>query len=164
MDYLNNDCAPDIMRFFSAKLGGRKTGCYYIFLLGIGEENLPLFSEQQINFIKYVSSMLPLVRRHEYEIIKLLLDGSINEAQIYDFFKRDEEYYHEEEVEHAIRFMIKNKAISKIDGMLSLNVSVDDQLREYLDDLLEYGLVRYDSEYMYHEKFVLWNNYRVDQV
>lgn len=164
MDYLNNDCAPDIMRFFSAKLGGRKTGCYYSFLLGIGEENLPLFSEQQINFIKYVSSMLPLVRRHEYEIIKLLLDGSINEAQIYDFFKRDEEYYHEEEVEHAIRFMIKNKAISKIDGMLSLNVSVDDQLREYLDDLLEYGLVRYDSEYMYHEKFVLWNNYRVDQV
>lgn len=164
MDYLNNDCAPDLMRFFSSKISNKKTGCYYSFLKGIGEENLPLFTEAQIDFIKYVSSLLPLVRRHEYEIIKLLMDEALKEKQIYDFFESDKESYKVEEIEHAIRFMIKKKAVIRKEDMLSLNVEMDDQLREYLDDLLEYGLVRYDSEYMYHEKFVLWNNYRMDQV
>ncbi len=164
MDYLNNDCAPDLMRFFSTKISNRKTGCYYSFLLGIGEENLPIFTDAQVGFIKYVSSLLPLVRRHEYEIIKLLLDEDLKEDQIYEFFKKDYDDFKSEEVEHAIRFMLKNKAIIRDEDTLKLNVDMDDQLHEYMDDLLEYGLVRYDAEYMYHEKFVLWNNYRMDQV
>lgn len=164
MDYLNNDCAPDIMRFFNTKIGGRKTCCYYSFLVGIGEENLPLFTDSQMAFIKYASSLLPLVRCHEYEIIKMLLNGSIEEKSIYGFFEQDIDHFKAEEVEHAIRFMLKNKAIVKSGNMFALNVTMDDQLREYLEDLIEYGLVRYDSEYMNHEKFVLWNNYRMDQV
>ena len=60
--------------------------------------------------------------------------------------------------------MLKNKAIVQDGSSFALNVTIDDQLREYLEDLIEYGLVRYDSEYMNHEKFVLWNNYRMDQV
>lgn len=164
MDYLNNDCAPDLLRFFNTKMGGRKTCCYYNFLAGIGEENLPLFSESQINFIKYVSSLLPLVRSHEYEIIQMLINGEIEESVVYNHFEKDTEHYKSEEVDHAIKFMLKNKALVRSDGMLKLNVNMDDQLREYLDDLLEYGLVRYDSEYLNHEKFVLWNNYRMDQV
>lgn len=164
MDYLNNDCAPDLLRFFNTKMGGRKTCCYYNFLAGIGEENLPLFSESQINFIKYVSSLLPLVRSHEYEIIQMLINGEVEESVVYNHFEKDTEHYKAEEVDHAIKFMLKNKAIVSSDGILKLNVNMDDQLREYLDDLLEYGLVRYDSEYLNHEKFVLWNNYRMDQV
>lgn len=164
MDYLNNDCAPDLLRFFNTKMGGRKTCCYYNFLAGIGEENLPLFTESQINFIKYVSSLLPLVRSHEYEIIQMLINGEVEESVIYNHFEKDTEHYKAEEVDHAIKFMLKNKALVRSDGILKLNVNMDDQLREYLDDLLEYGLVRYDSEYLNHEKFVLWNNYRMDQV
>ena len=48
MDFINNDCAPDLMRFLQIKIGGRKTGCYYAFLQGIEEENLPVFSDDQI--------------------------------------------------------------------------------------------------------------------
>lgn len=47
MDYLNNDCAPDILRFMSVKTQGKKNCSYYNFLRGIGEENLPLFSDRQ---------------------------------------------------------------------------------------------------------------------
>ena len=75
---------------------------------------------------------------------------------IYDFFEQDIDHFKAEEVEHAIRFMLKNKAIVKSGNMFALNVTMDDQLREYLEDLIEYGLVRYDSEYMNHEKFVLF--------
>lgn len=164
MDYLNNDCAPDLLRFFTVKINNRKTGCYYNFLAGIGEDNIPLFSEEQIEFIKYVSSLLPLVRAHEYEIIKLLMSDVLEEGTVHDFFRKNTEHYKQEEVEHALKFMIKNGAIIKENGLIRLNVVLDDQLCEYLDDLLEYGLVRYDSEYMYNEKFVLWNNYRMDQV
>lgn len=61
MDYLNNDCAPDLIRFMSIKIGGKKTGCYYNFLSGIDEEQLPVFSQGQIACITYLSGLLPLV-------------------------------------------------------------------------------------------------------
>nr|WP_297708516.1 DUF3427 domain-containing protein [uncultured Butyrivibrio sp.] len=164
MDYLNNDCAPDLMRFFNVKITNRKTGCYYSFLQGIGEEHLPLFSEEQVGFIKYVSSLLPLVRVHEYLIIKYLLDCGKTEGELYQKLKLEIENCKDEEIEHALRFMIKKHAIVRREDTLELNVEMDDQLEEYLLDLLEYGLIRYDAEYVNHEKFVLWNNYRMDQV
>jgi len=43
MDYLNNDCAPDILRFMSVKIDGKKTTSYYNFLRGIQEKDLPVF-------------------------------------------------------------------------------------------------------------------------
>lgn len=47
VDFLNNDCAPDIMRFMQVKIKGRKTGCYYSFLQGIGETRLPIFRKNR---------------------------------------------------------------------------------------------------------------------
>ncbi len=41
---------------------------------------------------------------------------------------------------------------------------MDDQLEEYLKDLLEYGLTQYENDYKNSEKFLLWHNYRMDQV
>lgn len=41
MDYMNNDCAPDLLKFMSTRIGGRKTTSYYEFLTGIDEERLP---------------------------------------------------------------------------------------------------------------------------
>ena len=45
VDYINNDCAPDLIRFMSVKTQNRKNCSYYNFLKGIGEENLPLFDK-----------------------------------------------------------------------------------------------------------------------
>ena len=45
-----------------------------------------------------------------------------------------------------------------------LNVKLDSQLREYLNDLLEYGTTRYYAEFGEEIGFKLWRNYRMDQV
>lgn len=85
MDFLNNDCAPDLLRFMSIKIGGKKNVSYYNFLKGIEEENLPTFTDAQINFANYLSAMLPLVRKHEYLIFDCLLRGIKKLSAVEDF-------------------------------------------------------------------------------
>ena len=164
MDFLNNDCAPDLMRFLQIKIGGRKTGCYYSFLQGIEEENLPVFSEDQIAFIKYTSSLLPLVRPHEFIAIRILLSGPVSEKELRRSLFTEIQNCTDAEVDHAIRFMIKKGAIKQTPEVLSLNIEIDQQFSEYLEDLLSYGVTQYESSYKNAEKFILWHNYRMDQV
>lgn len=69
VDYLNNDYAPDLIKFMQSRIGGRKNSSYLGFLQAIGEDDLPSFDERQESFIKYVSDMLPIVRPYEYLMI-----------------------------------------------------------------------------------------------
>ncbi len=165
MDYLNNDCAPDLMRFMQAKLDGHKTGCYYMFLKGIGEDNLPVYTEQQVQFLKYVSALLPLVREDEYIVLKYLLFGPMEDKSLRDVLRKELEKCSEEEMDHVLRFMLKKEAI-KVDEVnrYRLNVDIDEQLREELEDLIEYGLTQYGVTYRNCDKFALYHNYRIDQV
>ena len=164
MDYLNNDCAPNLMRFMQIKINGRKTGCYYSFLHGIGEGNLPVFDENQVTLIKYVSSLLPLVRKHEYIALSKLLDEHCEKEALSKYLLDTVDKSNIEEINHTLRFMEKKGAIKVIDNVVRLNVRIDDQFREYMDDLLKYGLTQYDETYRNSEKFVLWHDYRMDQV
>jgi hypothetical protein len=43
-------------------------------------------------------------------------------------------------------------------------VDIDDQFREYLNDLLDYGVTRYIADNGEETGFKLWQNYRMDQV
>lgn len=162
MDYFNNDCAPDLMKFMSVKLDGKKAGCYYNFLRSIHEESIPLFSEAQVDFLKYVSSLLPLVRPYEYQIIyELLNKNSINEENLREILKKctNEEY------DHVIRFMLKEDALILKNDVYTLNLEIDEEFQKHLEDLLEYGLTKYDTEYQNSkEQFLLWKSYRMDQV
>lgn len=161
MDYLNNDCAPDLIRFMSIKIGGRKTGCYYQFLSGIEEEHLPLFTPEQVDLISYLSGLLPLVRPHEYEIVRCLLDGK-NTVDIIDRELVERiPGYETKQLSHALQFL---KVVKREGAVLSLPVAMDDQLREYLDDLLTYGVTRYYIDNGEEFGFKLWQNYRMDQV
>lgn len=165
MDFLNNDCAPDLMRFFQTKIGGKKTGCYYSFLLGIGEDNLPMYSEKQVAFIKYTSSLLPLVRPHEYVVIQnLIANGPMDKADLETLLLQTVSECTTDQISHTLRFMLKKGAIIEKDNNLLLNVNIDEQFREYLEDLLSYGITQYDNSYKHAEKFILWHNYRMDQV
>ncbi len=164
MDFINNDCAPNLMRFLQIKIGGRKTGCYYSFLQGIGEENLPIFSENQITFIKYASSLLPLVRPHEFLAIRALLSNAVSKSTLKRIISEEISNCSDVEVDHAIRFMFKKGAIREETELLSLNVAIDDQFTEYIEDLLTYGITQYESLYTNNERFILWHNYRMDQV
>lgn len=160
VDYINNDCAPDLIRFMSVKTQGRKNCSYYNFMKGIGEEGLPVFSDDQVNFINYLSGLLPLVRPHEYRIVKNLLNGSKTHIELNEALS-DIHGYSSEELEHALEFM---QFITIDNGTITLSISMDDQLLEYVKDLIEYGLIRYTIDNGDETGFKLWLNYRMDQV
>lgn len=161
MDYFNNDCAPDLIRFMSVKIGGKKTCSYYNYLVGIGEENLPIFSENQIDFANYISGMLPLVRTHEYEIIRCILDGTHSICDIDRILAEKISGYDSKQLEHALKFM---SFIKEENGNLYLQVQIDEQFKEYLSDVLCYGITRYNADNGSEIGFKLWQNYRMDQV
>ena len=161
VDYINNDCAPDLIRFMSIKTRGKKNCSYYNFLRGIGEENLPVFTEKQIDFINYLSGLLPLVRVHEYQIVKLLLDGPKTYQEIVMYLTETVQGFVPAELEHALTYL---QFVEKDRDILRLSVPMDDQLLEYVQDLIEYGLIRYVIDNGNETGFKLWLNYRMDQV
>lgn len=171
MDYINNDCAPDILRFLSIKIGGKKCVSYYNFLHGIldgideDEKLLPIFTDRQVDFANYLSAMLPLVRRHEYEIFKCLISGENNIETIEKYFIENVHGYKHEELEHALKYMVQNGFVNVNGNTINLiDVSLDEQFVEYLDDLLNYGLTRYYVDFGESPDFKLWHSYRMDQV
>lgn len=161
MDYLNNDCAPDLIRFMSIKIGGKKTGCYYNFLSGIEEEQLPVFSQSQIDCITYLSGLLPLVRPHEFEIVRCLIAGVTDMEEIHRELSQKIPGYERQQFTHALEFL---KVVTREGNALSFQAELDDQLREYLEDLLSYGLTRYYAENGEETGFRPWQSYRMDQV
>lgn len=163
MDYLNNDCAPDLLRFMNVKIGGRKTNSYYKFLQGIDEEHLPVFNDLQIAFINYLSNLLPLVRKHEYLIFDCLVHDKTTLAEIEDVLKESTTDYRREEFNHALEFL-PTEFVAVKNEHLQLLVDLDDQFQEYVEDLLEYGLTRYTVDYGDTNDFMLWKSYRMDQV
>ena len=164
MDFLNNDCAPDLLRFMSIKIGGKKNVSYYNFLKGIEEENLPTFTDAQINFANYLSAMLPLVRKHEFLIFDCLSRGINNLSDIEDFLMQNIEGCRKEEIEHALFYMYNSGFVTESSGELSLNIDIDQEFDEYVKDLISYGLTRYLIDFGDASDFKLWQSYRMDQV
>ncbi|MGE4284579.1 MAG: DUF3427 domain-containing protein, partial [Clostridia bacterium] len=164
MDYLNNDCAPDLIRFMNIKIGGRKNKSYYNFLKGIYEADLPVFSEQQVNFLNYLSDMLPLVRQNEYLIVKNILDENNSINAIKNALANTIIKYTDAQFNHAIKFMLASKLITLHNEIVSIQVPIDDQYREWIKDLINYGLTRYIIDFGDTEDFKLWSSYRMDQV
>ena len=170
VDYLNNDYAPDLIKFMQSRISGRKNASYYGFLRAIGEENLPSFDERQESFVKYVSEMLPIVRPYEYLIIQKLLDnaGSAKMSEIKRHVQINASSYDEASFNHAIQYMIKDGFFVSQDQTLSLNdIKLGVELDEYLRDLIEYGLGKYDVDFSGadpNRRFHLWGKYRKEQV
>jgi superfamily II DNA or RNA helicase len=161
MDYINNDCAPDLIRFMSVKTQGKKNCSYYNFLRGIEEENLPVFSDEQISFVNYLSGLLPLVWVYEYGIIRCLLGGLETYQQIIDKLMEKMSRFRIEEYQHALTFL---QFVNKTDEGLAISVTLDDQFTDYLEDLISYGLTRFEIDNGDETGFKLWQNYRIDQV
>lgn len=164
MDYLNNDCAPDLLRFLNIKIGGKKNCSYYNFLKGIDEENLPIFSDEQVEFLNYVSNMLPLVRKHEYVIIRCLLKGIYNLSEIYDILQAEIADLSIGQFEHALLYMQKSGYFNVDETRVWFTLEINKEVQEYLEDLINYGLTRYFSENGDSSDFRLWASYRMDQV
>lgn len=163
MDYVNSDYAPNLLKFMKIKIEGRKTNSYYGFLKGIGEE-IPLFTDEQINAIDYVSSLLPLVRRHEFLIVKHLLNGVMSESEMRHLIADDIVGYSDEQFDHALRFMNEGGVVQQSEGNIYFRCIVDPEFKEFVYDLLEYGLSQYMVRYTDEDDFLLYQDYRQDQV
>ncbi len=165
MDYLNSDYAPNLLKFMKIKIDGKKTNSYYGFLKGIGEERLPVFSDQQIACINYLSSLLPLVRKHEFLVMNCLLSGETSLPEIEAKAREEIPGYESKQMEHALRFMVDGGAIRTEGEHIVLCGEKEQEYEEYLQDLLNYGLTQYSARYSDDKiDFLLWQDYRQDQV
>ena len=166
IDYLNSDYAPNLLKFMKVKAPGfGKTESYYNFLKHIALENsLPLFSEKQVVAINYLSSLLPLVRRHEFLIVKHMFEGESSVGRIDYLLRQEISGCLGEHVEHAIRFMEEGDVIKREFGKVTFTCELDPEFKEYVDDLMDYGLKQYNARYQSDEEdFLLWQDYRQDQ-
>ncbi|MBR5237616.1 MAG: DUF3427 domain-containing protein [Paludibacteraceae bacterium] len=164
MDYMNSDYAPNLLKFMKVKIGGNKTNSYYGFLKGIEENSVPSFTEEQVVAINYLSNLLPLVRRYEYLAVKCILDGVTSKSDISQYLAQKIKGYSVDHFEHAIRFLIEEKVIYFEGNDFYFCCDVDDEFVEYVSDLLDYGLVQYEARYINEEDFLLYQDYRQDQV
>ena len=162
MDYVNSDYAPNLLKFMKIKIENKKTNSYYGFLKGIGED-VPLFTEEQIVAINYISSLLPLVRRHEFLIVKHMLEGVLSESQLRHLLATEIDGYTEEQFDHALRFMKEGGVVVPSEAMIRFRCVVDPEFKEYVFDLLEYGLSQYAVMYKDEDDFLLYQDYRQDQ-
>ena len=170
VDYLNNDYAPDLIKFMQSRISGRKNASYLGFLQAIGEENLPSFDERQEAFIKYVSEMLPIVRPYEYLVIQCLVRwaGECSMEEVKRYTEISVQNFREDAFEHAMHYMRESGYFALEDGTLSFSgIELDVEFTEYMNDLLEYGLGKYDVDFhdaAPDETFHLWAKYRKEQV
>ncbi len=172
VDYLNNDCAPDLIRFMQSRLNGRKNTSYLGFLKAVGESDLPSFSERQEAFIDHVSAMLPIVRPEEYLIIQALLKAAGNATldKIASHITNNTPRFREDQCKHARQLLLESGFFSLKGEILSFNnLTLDLDFVDFLQDLLEYGLGKYAVDFDFDASrseaiFHLWSKYRKEQV
>ena len=165
MDYLNSDSAPDLLKFMQIKISSKKTYSYYGFLKGIEEENLVEFNAKQENTINYLSGLLQLVRPHDFLICKFLLEGDSSIRSIEEKIKLEVQNYKEVEFGHALEYLEKSHTVITNGDIISFGCELNNEFKDYLLDLIEYGLTKYKADYADNtEMFLLWNDYRYDQV
>lgn len=170
IDYLNNDYAPDLIKFIQSKIRSKKSFSYYGFLKAIDEEDIPAFSDEQEEFIKYISDMLPIVRPYEYLIVQKLIENA-GSADLKDVRRHVTVYVNEfsqPSFDHAIEYMLRKKWFAINDDELILDATLlDVEFEEYMKDLLNYGIGKYDIEYgdkPSDKLFHLWSSYRKTQI
>ncbi len=170
VDYLNNDYAPDLLKFMQSRIGGKKCSSYLGFLQAIGEEDLPAFDVRQEAFIRYVSNMLPLVRPYEYLILQDLMDhaGHNRLSDIEYHVSISVARFDKASFEHAIKYMLESGFFQAEANELSVSgLRIGVEFDEYVSDLLAYGLGKYEVDFADaspDEEFHLWAKYRKSQV
>ncbi len=169
VDYLNNDYAPDLIKFMQSKIG-TKNYSYYGFLKAIDEENIPAFDERQEDLVNYLSDMLPVVRPYEYLIVSKLLEGAgkADRDELNHYLNISIANCSVESIDHAIEYMAKSGFFEVQDNeMMFSDVKLGVELEEYLRDLIAYGLGRYEIDFGGAEStelFRLWGQYKKEQV
>lgn len=173
-EYVNNEYAPDLIRFIKTSLGPTEYG-YYSFLKKI-DEVVPDLTTDELEIIKRLSAMLPLVRPYEFAVIKeLIFNGELDintlKNQITNHWPMDEAHFL-----HSLDYL-QNKFLS-LNAHLTMKPFIEyngssfglafsvksNGFKEFLLDLLNYGLERYLSEFGRDEIGLrVFHNYSTEQ-
>lgn len=157
MDYLESEVAPDLGRFIKSKINNRRVTSYYNFLKYIGEEALPVYTQEENDFIDLIEDYLPIVRADEYLIIKSFLENdSIKKEDLIGYSDR----VTNTTLDNAIK-QLSQKGILR-NGRLAIHNLAN--IRNYLKSLIDYGLNRYEMEFGdFNGKYKLYANYTKEQ-
>ena len=157
MDYLESEFAPDLNRFIKSKISGTRVTSYYNFLKLIGEPDLPIYTDEEIKFINSIEEMLPIVRVDEYLILNHLLTHS--DLVIEDLIGYNSRVTYES-INNAIKYL-ESKSILNNNRFVLDNIS---NIFNYIKDLLEYGINRYEVEFGdFDGDYRLYSNYTKEQ-
>lgn len=158
IDFINSDCAPDLLKFIKSKINNKKNKSYYSFLNKIGVQGLPLFNDNEVNLIDSISDLLPLSRPDEYLIIKMILNGNGHINNLIGYNNK----VTIDTLNNAYHHLEKDKIVS----YFQLNISLlSSGLITYLKDLIEYGLTRCNIEFgEFDGQFKLYANYYKEQI
>ena len=159
MDFLNYDVSPDLIRIIKSTFGGSKNKSYYNFLKKIDEELIPLFNEEEIKLINNIEDLLPLARLDEYLIIEQALKEKIIDLKR---LEGKESHMTNKTLENAYN-NLKSLGIIENENINIFELN-NEELINYLYDLLQYGIVRYNREFGdYEGLFKLYRNYYKEQ-
>lgn len=159
MDFLNYDVSPDLIRIIKSTFGGSKNKSYYNFLKKINEETIPLFSEEEIKLINNIEDLLPLARLDEYLIIEQAIKEKVVDLKR---IEGKESHITDKTLENAYS-NLKSLGILENENINIFELD-NEELINYLYDLLQYGIVRYNREFGdYEGLFKLYRNYYKEQ-
>ena len=160
MDFLESEIAPSLDRFLRSKINGSRSISYYNFLNAIYENSSYSFNEEEAKLIYNIESFLPLVRNEEYLIIEELLeDDSID----YSYLMTKSKRISKESLDFGVK-LLKSKGI--LNDSNKLNINDISNIKEYLLDLINYGLTRFNiefDEFPSNEVYKLYHNYSKEQ-
>lgn len=147
------------MRIIKSSLKGSKNKSYYNFLKKIEEANIPYFNDIEIGTINKIEDMLPIVRLDEYLIIEQLLESDKVDLK---------------KVEGIAERVTNLTLLNAYQNLISLDLidkegnklfkTNDDEFVNYIRDVINYGITRYNREFGdYEGKFKLYANYYKEQ-
>ncbi len=159
MDFLNYDVSPDLIRIIKSTFSGSKNKSYYNFLKKIDEETIPIFSSEEIKFINNIEDLLPLTRLDEYLIIEQAIKEKVVDLKR---LEGKESHITDKTLENAYS-NLKSLEIFE-NKYINIFELENEELINYLYDLLQYGIVRYNREFgEYEGLFKLYRNYYKEQ-
>ena len=160
MDFLESEIAPSLDRFLRSKINGSRSISYYNFLNAIYENSSYSFNEEEASLIYNIESFLPLVRNEEYLIIEELLeDDSID----YSYLMTKNKRISKESLDFGVQLLKSKKILNEFN---KLNIDDISNIKEYLLDLINYGLTRFNiefDEFPNNEVYKLYHNYSKEQ-
>lgn len=161
MDYIKFDGSPDPIKFID------KEKTYLGFVAKVEKDDRLKKLLENLNFekiLKELSTKLPIKRIYEYCIMKYLLSHeSINLEQAKNEIHKYMESVNEESIHHSFRYLNQNyydsgqlertmKCVKLYEDVLYrtdefTKIIFDKDFRSYIEDVINYGIVRYEKEF-----------------